>query len=337
MKRWSTREVARLAGVSPATVSRVLNQRTSVTPELAAKVRAVVRSLGQEGAGQGRTGSVRKVGVAFPRRLQGYDTDPTGGVFYGQVLGGVDDVLHEGGHEHSLFPYDPAGPAGELVSRQMARFDGMILVGADTADELAREAARRNLPVIVVDKQVRGVDSVVSDNTGGAEEATAHVLAQGYRHLAYLCETFADPSFAARRHGFECAVEQSGLQDVTMHVAELGRGWLDAPGILADLFNAPERPLGVVAGNDMTALHILAVARARGLSIPDDIGLAGFDDVALASRSDPPLTTVRVDKAEMGRLAARRLLERIGSPDLLPITITMHIALTVRGSTHLRR
>jgi DNA-binding LacI/PurR family transcriptional regulator len=120
-----------------------------------------------------------------------------------------------------------------------------------------------------------------------------------------------------------------------MHTAELGRGWLDAPAVLADLFNAMVRPLGIIAGNDMTALHILAVARARGLSIPEEIGLAGFDDVALASCSDPPLTTVRVDKPEMGRLAARRLVERIASPDLLPIMITMHVGLTIRGSTQL--
>jgi DNA-binding LacI/PurR family transcriptional regulator len=332
LKRWSTREVARIAGVSPATVSRVLNNSGNVGPELVNKVMAVVRTL--EGGGQPGAGaqSSRKVAVAFPRRLEGYDSDPMGGSFYGQVLSGIHEVLRESGHDPSFFPYDPAD---DSVGDQLNRFDGVILMGADTPNQLARNVHVMGLPVVVIDKEVRGVDSVVSDNVGGTEEVTAHVLSQGYRHLLYLCETLEDPSFAARRQGFEQAISAAGLPDVTVQIAELGRGWLDAPAVLANLEANAQWPVAVVAGNDMTALHLLALARAKGLSVPDQLAVAGFDDVNLASRAEPPLTTVRVDKTEMGRLAAWRLIERMRQPGLLPITITMHVALMVRASTNL--
>lgn len=328
MKQWSTREVARIAGVSPATVSRVLNNNHKVTPELVNKVMQTIRTL--EGGAAPAEQSLRKVAVAFARRLEGQDLDPTGGAFYGQVLSGIHSVLNHHGHDLSFFPYDP--DEGE-VGHQLDRFDAVILMGADTPEGLAREAHMRGLPVILVDKQVRGVDSVVSDNVGGAEEVTAHVLSQGYRNLLYLCETLSDPSFAARRQGFEQAIAASGLADLTVRVAELGRGWLNAPVVLNQLLEEVSLPVAIVAGNDMTALHLLALARAKGLSIPDQLGIAGFDDVALATKVDPPLTTARVDKTEMGRLAAWRLLERMADPTLLPISITMHVALMVRGST----
>jgi len=336
MKRWSTREVARVAGVSPATVSRVLNRNATVAPELSRKVLDAIRSLEEASGTPGDRSPIRKVCIAFPQRLEGWDLDPVGGAFYGRVLSGIDEVLREVGHDHSVFPYAPSDSVSEMVA-QLSRFDGIILMGADTPDELAREAAREGLPVIVVDKQVRGVDSVVSDNAGGAEEVTAHVLEQGYRTLIYLCETFEDPSFSARKAGFGQAVEASGRTDLMVHAAELGRGWLNAPAVVSELLDSAAFPAAVVAGNDMTALHIMALARAKGLRIPDQLGLVGFDDVAYASRSEPPLTTVRVDKTEMGRLASRRLLERMSLRDLLPVTITMHVALTVRGSSLLGR
>lgn len=334
MKKWSTREVAKLAGVSPATVSRVLNSHDSVAPDLAERVRAAIRTL-EEGVPGARPMVARRVVVAFPRRIETYEPDPMGGVFYGQVLSGMHEVLREGGHDLSLLPYDPSDGAEAIVRSHQERFDGLILMGADSSEELAREAQRQGMPVIVVDKQVRGVDSVVSDNVGGAMEATAHVIEAGYRHLFYLCESFSDPSFLARRQGFEQAVAACGRTDLVVRYAELGRGWLDAPAVLAELSQEISLPVGLVAGNDMTALHMLALARAKGLSVPGQVGLAGFDDIALAARVDPALTTVRIDKMEMGRLAARRVLERMTMPDLLPITITMHVALVVRESTNI--
>jgi len=333
MKKWSTREIAKLAGVSAATVSRVLNNHESVTADLAERVRAAIRTL--EEPDSAKVLPSHRIVVAFPQRIEEYEPDPMGGAFYGQVLSGMHEIFREGGHEFTLLPYNPADGARTIVKAQQGRFDGLILMGADSSEELAREAQRQGMPVIVVDKQVRGVDSVVSDNLGGAIEVTEHVLHAGYRNLVYVAETFSDPSFLARKQGFEQAVSQSGLSGLTVRSAELGRGWLDAPAVLDELCQTLPLPFAMVVGNDMTALHLLAMVRAKGLSVPDQVGLAGFDDIALAARVDPPLTTVRVDKMEMGRLAARRVLERMTMPDLLPITITMHVALVVRQSTQL--
>lgn len=316
-----------MAGVSPATVSRVLNHRERVSPELAERVRSAIGRLEKRGA---RAGVAYRVGAAFPRRIAALEPEPVGGAFYGPVLMGVEEVLRSSGHDLSLFTYDPA----DMVSlmEQRSRLDGLVLLGADVPEELARRAAAEGLPVVVVDKQVRGADSVVLDNVGGAQEVTAHVLGAGYRSLVYVAETLEDRSFAARREGFERAVLAAG-QTVQARSVEVGRGWQRAPELVTELEEEGRFPTAVVAGNDMTALHILSLAKARGLQVPAQLGVAGFDDIALAEQTEPPLTTVRVDKVEMGRLAARRLLDRIEFPSLLPVTVTMHVALVVRGST----
>lgn len=331
MKRWSTREVARRAGVSPATVSRVINGQANVDPDLAERVRSVIRFLEY---GQRPGPDVpRRIGIAFPRRLEGYNM--MGGAFYGQVLSGIDLVMRERGHEISLCPYDPGAPTDSLLTESLARYDGLILMGADTPDHLAQGSARQNLPVVVLDKHVQGFDSVVSDNEGGTEAVTRFVLSQGYRNLVYLCETLEDASFAARARGFTNAVQSSGFAGLRTEVCEVGRGWLQATQVLDRLLTAQPFPLAIVAGNDMTALHILALAQAKGIAVPGQLGLAGFDDLPLASMADPALTTVRVDEVEMGRLAARRLLERLATPDLPSVTIMMHVFLVVRSSTGL--
>lgn len=330
MKRWSIRDVARVAGVSPATVSRVLNNNPSVAPDLARRVHEAVRTL------EGGPAVPRRILVAMPRRLETYEPDPMGGAFYGQVLTGLHQVFQEAGHDLALLPYNPADGAEAVIRVQQDRADALVLIGADASEELAREAQRQSLPVIVIDRHVRGVDSVISDNLGGSEEVTAHVLRQGYRRLAFVSESFADPSFAARKLGFERAVAESGVAGVDVRQYELGFAWSDAPAVVEELCRAFRPPFAIVAANDMTALHLLGILKAKGLSIPDDVGLAGFDDIAQAGRVDPPLTTVRVDKLEMGRLAARRVLERLEVADLLPVTITMHVAVMERASTALQ-
>ena len=330
MKRWTIRDVAKVAGVSPATVSRVLNDNPSVAPELARRVHDAVRTL--EG---GRT--PKRIAVVLPRRLEAYEPDPMGGSFYGPVITGMHQVFQEAGHDLTLLPYSPDQGAEAVLRVERDRSDALILIGADASEELALEAQRRGMPVVVIDRHVRGVDSVISDNFGGAEEITAHVLRQEYRRLAFVSESFSDPSFDARRKGFERAIARSGLEGLDVRQYELGFAWSAAAAVVEELCRALEPPFAIVAGNDMTALHILGILKAKNLSIPDQVGLAGFDDIAQASLVDPPLTTVRVDKVEMGRLAARRVLERMEVGDLLPITITMHVALMERASTALRR
>lgn len=327
MKRWSTREVARLAGVSPATVSRVVNQQGNVSPELADRVRRVIRTLE---AGGKPCGAPSRIGIAFPRRLEGYEM--MGGAFYGQVLSGIDSVLQEAGHEVSLCPYDPDRAVDSLLADSLTRYDGLIMMGADTPEPLAKACAQRSLPLVVVDKHIQGVDGVVSDNVGGAEAVTHFVLSRGYRNLAYVCETLADASFAARAEGFRRTVAAFGGADVHTQICEVGRGWLKAQAVLEGLLADDSLPLALVAGNDPTALHMLALARAKGVAVPDQLALAGFDDVPLSGKADPPLTTLRVDKVEMGRLAARRLLDRLAAPDLPTVTVMMHVVLVVRSS-----
>lgn len=328
VKRWSIRDVAKVAGVSPATVSRVLNEHPTVSADLKRRVHDAIRTL------EGRGASPRRIAVALPQRGEGDDPEPSG---WAQLLSAAHQVLREAGHELALLPYSPAEGAEAVVRAQRDRSDAFILICNGASEELAREAQRQGKPTIVVDRRVRGVDSVVADDLGGGEDLTAHVLEQGYRSLAFVSESFADPASAARRRGFEQAVSQSGVQGLRTRHCELGAGWTSAAEVVEELCETLRPPFALVAGSDMTALHLLGIVKARGLSIPGDVGLAGFGDIPQAGRVNPPLTSVRVDRGQMGRLVARRMLDRLASADLTPVTITMHAVVVGRASTALRR
>lgn len=329
-KRPSTREVARIAGVSAATVSRVFNRQTGVNPELTLKVQAAARQLGYaQGAGAARSTALspgRQVGITFHGRLGSLASD----VFYGEVLLGIESVLREANCAPVLSSRDLT--AGSDALPDTRGLQGLILVGADSPEPLVRELGRR-LPVVLVDRQLPGTDSVASDNRGGAEMVTNYLRSQGYRSLAFVCESLQDPSFFARSQGFREAL--AAEPQLPSLIRAVGYGWQAAPQAMADILEQLPAPIGLVAANDATAIQCLSLVRAMGRRVPDEVGLVGFDDIAVSAETIPPLTTVRVPRKELGRLAARRLLERVEQPNLPAIAVTLWVDLVIRESARL--
>jgi DNA-binding LacI/PurR family transcriptional regulator len=313
-KRVSIREVARASGVAVSTVSRSLNDDPEVSEATREKVRAAALALGYRpsaaarGLARGRSGNVA---VAITAPHTPVFLDP----FYAEVLGGIEEVL-EARDLHLLITSLKRGH--DLVSLvNEGRADGLIVIGCELEEERLREIQALS-PLVLVDRELPGFTSVSTDNRAGMARATRELIERGRRHLAFLTDDVSNPNFRARLEGFQDAIAAAGLDALAAPVQSVspqeGGGDEGARRLLAT-----GRPIdGIVGANDTTAVGAIRTLRAAGLRGPDDVAVIGFDGLAYATGPDWGLATMWVDKARMGREAARLLLEAIDEPAASP-------------------
>jgi DNA-binding LacI/PurR family transcriptional regulator len=330
--------VAAAAGVSRMTVSNAFNHPDRLTPALRAKVLATAERLGYSGPNpvartlsRGETGAL---GVVFDFALTESLTDPASV----ELLHGVAAVCEERELGLSLVPRTAERDAG-LV--RTALVDGFVLYALTESDPRLQAVRERRLPFVHVDHPA-GTEVVVNiDDRGAARALAEHLLELGHRRFAVVL-------------GHE-GESQSGLgpDERWLAVRERLDGWrdtLDAAGIDFDavpivsgpgfdrntgrvagarLLDRADRPTAVLVIGDSLALGVLDAAAERGVAVPQDLSVAGFDDIAAAATSTPPLTTVRQPLVEKGAAAARLLLEHIEPPH----TVVLPTELVVRSST----
>lgn len=320
-------DVAARVGVSPSTVSRVLNGRPGISEETRSRVLEAARELGYYPAMAGRglaLGRTENLGFLTHHRQT---LDP--GSFYGEVLAGVDREARAHGF-HVIFSADTSEKFPAMVKEQ--RVDGLILAGCDVPGDLVVALKAQGVPLVLVDNHLERVDSVFTDNVGGAYEAVTHLIHLGHKMIGFICEWFGDLSFAERFEGYKLALQEHGLpydENLTAEglPREEGSGYVAMRKLL-------ERniPSAVFVANDTVAAEATRVIKERGLRVPEDIAVVGFDDGAIALHTEPPLTTMRVFQERMGIMAARRLLELIEDPDHPPIHTKLSTQLIIRGS-----
>jgi LacI family transcriptional regulator len=321
-------DVCKRAGVSTATVSRVINHSPLVTDVTRARVLEAMRSLGYSPSHAARTLARQRselIGVVFPHIASG---------FFTEVLGGINEVAAE--HNFHLMTAFSHGLSDEeqFVKRLLTerRVDGLILMNLLLSDEFVAEAARGGIPIVLIDRPVEGSDlfAVSMDNRAGAEAAMGHLLGHGYRRVAIL--TGPGDSFDAqhRFEGCRAALGRAGIPESQVllwkgsFTEKSGRAAIE--GWLAQGRALPE---AIFATNDAMALGALGALRERGLRVPDDVALVGFDDTESARHLE--LTSVRVPMQEMGRAAAEAAIEQISSRQAQPSRV-LDTELVVRRS-----
>jgi len=339
-------DVAQAAKVSKTTVSNVFSAPDRVRPALRERVEAVARELGYAGPDpKGRllsSGKVNAIGVV-PLSTFGITLFFTHGYLL-EFLAGVAKTCEERNVGLSLIS---AGPGGGGISNAIV--DGLILMSIEQIG-MVESAMRRRLPLVLDGVTMPGVSSVTQDNRRGMREITRHLLELGHRRflIATSMWEFRPPVFhaptglprtlvsvgqpmAERIEGIGDALAEYGLSLDDMPIIE-GCGTPEeeeafgsGPGLGLDM--APEAT-AVLALTDQVALTVIEQAQKRGLSVPGDLSVVGFDDVAGAATSDPPLTTMHHSGYENGRLAARLLLD--GGP---PQAVVQPVELVVRAST----
>ncbi|HEX6737947.1 MAG TPA: LacI family DNA-binding transcriptional regulator [Vicinamibacteria bacterium] len=307
------RDIARQAGVSPSTVSRVLNNSVPVADAKRQAVLDVVEAMGfrpntvaQELArGHSQAIGVLPQGIANP--------------FYSQVLKGVEQGLRGSGY-YPLFASGEREPEEQEALEQLLahRVDALILIGGHLQDvDLARLAQR--LPLVAVGRAIAGLEHrcMRVENGQGGYEATRHLLDCGHTRIAHITGLPRHPDAIARREGYERALREAGLPPDPALVIE---GDFEEPSGL----EAVERLLrtgvaftAIFAGNDRMAYGAGLALLRRGLQVPRDVSLVGFDDQPSAAYAWPPLTTLRQPTVEMGLAAARALVDELQGRELV--------------------
>ena len=350
-------DVARQAGVSIATVSRVLHGQEPVRESTRDRVRAAIKELGYvpDGAAQSLARSRKDViGLVCVEHTglnpNQYDIESMSLLFYDEVMRGVEALIRER-HWSLLITYlredenpgvapqedEPVLPRLQALS---GKVDGLLIgEGVVPATALARLA--RRLPVVVVagDAGMRGVDVVAADNWSGAYALVRHLLIDhGRRRLYHVDGPPSAPDAKTRRLAMQAVIEsQPGARLVGAHSGRFSvkSGEAAAEQMLADFSGGgPDRELpdAIVCSNDQMAIGVLRTLAARGIRVPEDVALVGFDDIYPATLCDPPLTTVRQPIRGIGERACEQLIERIANPTLRPSVELLPTELVIRSS-----
>jgi LacI family transcriptional regulator len=327
------RDVARLAGVSPATVSHALNGRGRVDVRTRERVAQAATKLRYIPNVSGRRLARRRaecVAVLQGRNVATVFNDS----FYRVVLGGMAEVTQARGYSLVVTP-PPAGGTDADLNRALGHgaVDGALIVGA-LDGQLLLALRHRGLPIVLVDNYLPGVDlpAVVPDYQAGARLATEHLLRLGHRRIAFLGAAVSYPFGWQTLEGYGEALAAGGIgQDATL-VRRTEIGVDAATEVTRSLLALPEPPTALFAVTDAMAIGALRAARERGVRVPDGLAMVGMDDIEMSAYTDPPLTTVRVAKDAMGRLAAEWLIGLIEGEAADRPAPSLPTELVVRGT-----
>ena len=330
--RLTIRQIAELAGVSIATVSRVLNGRDDVSAETREAVSRVIRENGYtanrsaRGLSGGRTGLV---GVLVPLIYPAYFSSILAGAAEALADWDLRVVLSPTGHEHDR--------EVSLLDRLMHGVTdaALIIMPEESSQELERlvDGGYRFVVVDPIMPLAERIPSVSAAHTSGAEQAMRHLLDLGHRRIAQITGPRGWLATEDRRLGYQAALASAGiLPDPALEqeaIPEIAPGRAAAERLL----DLPEPPTAIFAFNDNIAIGTIQAARARGLRVPEDLSVVGFDDVEPATIVTPALTTVRQPLAEMGRTAVSLLTRLLERQRFETLHIELAVRLVVRDST----
>jgi LacI family transcriptional regulator len=324
-------EVAREAGVSTATVSRVINDRRHVRAATRERVEAAMRDLGYVANRQARGlagGRSRVIGLLV------YELGPS---YFNQLIRGIDAATAQIGYDLMLYTTHArremeAQHAAELASGPA---DGLIFVLAVDIENYVDRLRRQQVPFVLLDqdRDILGSTVVTASNRRGAKDAIDHLIALGHRRIGFITGTPGTSSAHERLAGYRDALFEA---DLPFDQALVVKGdFLELQGFRAtqELLALDTRPTAIFTSADTAAFGAIRAVRAAGLRVPEDISIVGFDDIPEASLVAPPLTTVRQPLQEMGATAVRLLRRLMDEPEATPRRTELLTELVVRESS----
>jgi LacI family transcriptional regulator len=330
--RATIRDIADLAGVSIATVSRVLNDRPDVSPETRETVMQVVRehgfstNRGARGLSSGRTGMI---GLTLPLVADAY---------FGPMLSGASEALYERDMRIVLAPtFHEHDREVSLIERLMrGTTDGAILMLPEESAAELRLLQRQGFPFVVVDPREAppdGIACVAAMHAAGAKLATEHLLELGHRRIGAIAGAPGWYATEERIIGYRAALAGAGilLDPDLVTYSDWRTPW--GRQSAEQLLSLPDPPTAIFGFNDNVAIGALHAAHKRGLSVPEDLSVVGFDDTAPATIVLPQLTSIRQPLAEMGRMGASLLVRLIEGQRVDALRVELSTKLVVREST----
>lgn len=342
MSRPTIVDVAEIAGVSKATVSRVLSGNAEyMRAETRERVLAAIKELDY------RPSSVARSLTSKRTQTAGILVSDIGNPFYPEVIRGVEDVALTNGYNIFLCNtgYDLDRGMTYIRSLIDQQVDGALIMSSTMSDEWVLELAKHDIPTVIldwaVDREVSGSLGVIEvDFESGITDAVEHLVNLGHRRLAHICGPLDLRTSRLRHDAFQKA---TGTLDISPDLITLIEGNLRIDGgraALQQLLALPDRPTAVFAANDLMAMGIVRATRASGLHVPDDLSVIGLDNIWLVTDMEPPLTTVALPRYEIGRIAMEMLFEllaRDGKSQQKVLYQQVETHLIVRQSTAVLR
>ncbi|MFI0445746.1 LacI family DNA-binding transcriptional regulator [Actinomadura sp. 6N118] len=319
----SVKDVARLAGVSVATVSRVLNDSAPVTPETRERVLAAVAELGYRPnavARSLRTDATRTIGLIIGDILN---------PFFTELARAVEDEARRLGYSVVIGNADERPERQDHYVRTLLeqRVDGLLLCPTAEITPLVQDAVRDGKPLLFLDRTLPGLDvpTVRADGAAAIGELVGHLRRLGHRRIAFI----SGPAFLStgreRTAAFVAAMQDHGLpvRDEYLEAGDFQAA--SGRASAARLLDLPEPPAVIFAGDNLMALGALDEIRARGLTIPGEVALASYDDLPWFTHVDPPITAIDQPVQDLGRRAVRGLVERIGGGAVEPVVLSARL------------
>jgi DNA-binding LacI/PurR family transcriptional regulator len=333
VSRVTIADVAVAARVSKTAVSFAFNSPEKLGQATLERVLGVAHDLGYTPHPAARALSMRRsgtIGLLIPQRLSTVFANP----FLSELIQGMGELCEE--HDLTMLLVPPLDGSLEGAIRQ-ASVDGFISLGLSPDDRALEMLGRIGIPTVLVDSEASpSLPAVNIDDATGAEAAAQHLLDLGHRDLAIIllpptrAQVGNTPTASRRLAGYRAALERAGAPEP--HTVTAGATMAAGARAFEGLPRGKHRPTGVLAMSDMAAIGLMAAAQAAGLTVPSDLSIVGYDDLAMSAWTNPALTTVRQPIVEKGRLAARLLIQRMkGKTVVSPAPLAT--SLVVRGST----
>lgn len=334
MKRLTLEQIANLAGVSRATVSRVVNHHPNVSGNVRERVQEIIAQTGYEPNRAARSLASKRssmIGLFIP--LVGQSelfTDP----YYGTLVSGIAREASARHYTLCLFIFgtreDEATGFQSIISSGIV--DGLIFTASTIDNPYLDLLGGSHLPHVMVGRPARenGVFSVDADNVGGASMMVSHLIRTGYQRIALIAPELNTTVGQDRLTGYTNALTERNIPLDNNLIAEADFTFAGGANAMQRLL--PYQPEAVFGGSDLMALGAMQAIQAAGLRVPEDIAVAGFDDFPQASTSQPPLTTIRQPVAQTGSIAVRTLLDRIDNHDTEPHRTILPVELIIRKS-----
>lgn len=325
----TVKDVAKLAGVSIATVSRVINGTGYVSEQTRFKVWKAIEELRYKPEISAKVLASRKkiytITVYASERILKPLQEKKGiaGEFYGVILKSIEENCEKLNMRTTL---------KKLEDFEDDQSDGFIFVGGDITQDLVKEVKALKKPFVLVDHYIPSerIDCVISDGYDGALYAVNYLIKKGFKRIVHIHGPLKPYGFKSRYEGYKDAMEKASLMPKFYECDDTEEGTKKVVDIMLKSFGKPE---AIFASNDTIALWVMKRLKEMGLRIPKDVSIIGFDDIVDAENFNPPLTTLRVFKYEMGALACKRLHELLTKTIVHPVRTLVFTQFIKRKST----
>ncbi len=325
-------DVARLCGYSKATVSRAYASPERVSAKAREQIYAAAKTLNYTPNAIARAMVTKQTeNIAFIIHEKQYPAilNP----FYSPILEAVLQESTKKGYSLSISTdHDVRLPNGEIYLKK--HMDGVILAG-QVESQAIMSLRKQSIPVVLLNNRIEMEDllCITADHFGGAVQAVTHLWERGHQKIGLLAGRFSPQIYTARYNGYLSALREHGLQEDFRFVQDIEPTMEAAEQYMASVLQMEDRPTAFFCTNDTIAIGVIKAAIRAGLRVPQDIAVVGFDDSDISRVIEPELTTIRIDKQEMGRLAANRLFDLIDGKEIENKWIEMPTSLIVRRST----